>query len=275
MSVRSSSDIDVLLVVASIRAHWRAIAAGLVVGMLAAATYLLIADRIYRVDVVVTSTADDEQSPLSGLAGALGGLSALGGELLGNANLENESIALLHSKTIAMALISRNDLIPILFEEKWHSENDEWQVSADDIPTMADAVERLHEDVIRVRRDRELGLITISAYWRNKELASDWAMQMISLVNEKMRRQAIDEATQSLAYLAEELEKSQNVEARQMISQLMQSKLNNSAMASAKREYAFRIIDPAILPDDDDYVRPNVILAVVGSTLLGMILGFT
>ena len=44
-------------------------------------------------------------------------------------------------------------------------------------------------------------------------------------------------------------------------------------LANARQEYAFAIVDPAVVPDADSFVRPKRATFVVAGVLFGLILG--
>jgi len=44
-------------------------------------------------------------------------------------------------------------------------------------------------------------MLTISVEWRDRDVAAQWANQLVAQLNEEMRQRAIDEATGMILYL--------------------------------------------------------------------------
>jgi uncharacterized protein involved in exopolysaccharide biosynthesis len=44
-------------------------------------------------------------------------------------------------------------------------------------------------------------------------------------------------------------------------------------LANVSEEYIFKVIDPAVAPDEDQYVWPNWALLILGSMVLGSMIG--
>jgi uncharacterized protein involved in exopolysaccharide biosynthesis len=72
---------------------------------------------------------------------------------------------------------------------------------------------------------------------------------MVQMTNEYLRDKAIHEADRNIAYLNDEAAKSNVVEVRQAIYQLMKTEINRAMIARGSKEYAFRVIDPATAPE--------------------------
>jgi uncharacterized protein involved in exopolysaccharide biosynthesis len=64
------------------------------------------------------------------------------------------------------------------------------------------------------------------------------------------------------------------LEVRQAIYSLAESHFKTMALAKAREEYYFRVIDPPVAPDRDDYVSPKralmIAAAVIGGAMLGL-----
>ena len=77
-----------------------------------------------------------------------------------------------------------------------------------------------------------------------------------------------------LAVVEGALQKTDTLEIKQIIYNLIETHLSNATLAKTRADYAFRVIDPATVPDSDDYVRPKPLLFIAISMLLGPVLGF-
>ena len=110
--------------------------------------------------------------------------------------------------------------------------------------------------------------MTLSIEWKDPEQAAHWASELVSRTNERMRNRAISSAEKNLAYLKRQLEQNSIAEIRTAIYKLIESELKSSMLAQGDEEYAFRVLDPAVVPQEP--VRPQKKVIV----LLGLVLGF-
>lgn len=245
----------------------------------AAVAYAVFKDPVYKTSaVLVYVDTQDQVSVGSGLLGQLGGLAALTGIRLGATGSGNkhEAIATLRSRTFLNSFIERYELLPVLFASDWDDTDAKWLVEdIEDIPTLADAYVKFTEEVMRIDEDSLSGLLVLSIEWTDPEIATFWANQLIADVNLQLKTQAIKEANLSIDYLNAELEKTQVVELKQNIYGLLEEQINKIMLASVRNEYAFRKLDPAFVPEDDDFVRPDRPIVIAVGLMLGLIVGIS
>ena len=253
-------------------------AVGTVVGLAAlggsvALGLSFVVPREYAATVTLLPAKSERPSALDGVAGQLGGLASLAGVDIGSDSDRSEAVATLRSRSLAVAFIEQNDLVPELFPRKWDADAKRWKVRrADDVPTINDAYRRFDRQVRAVSEDRRSGIVTLTVTWRDPQRAADWANELAARVNREMRDRAISEASSSLEYLNRELERTQVVELRQPIYRLIEHRLRTVMLANVREQFAFRIIDPALAPDADDYSSPiRWLFALAGAALFGLI----
>jgi uncharacterized protein involved in exopolysaccharide biosynthesis len=111
-------------------------------------------------------------------------------------------------------------------------------------------------------------------YGSDREQVAIWANSLVRDANKLIRERALREAQQSIIQLEHELANTDMLDVKQVIYRLMENQLSTSTLANAREDYAFRIIDPAVAPEADDYVRPKRLLIIALSCLLGPALGF-
>lgn len=261
---------------------WRAVVGGkwiivlvTLAGVTLAMTVALVSTPIYRAEILLSVRED--AAPSAGLARQLGGLASLGGLRLGTQGAQRaEAIAMLSSETLTESFIRENKLLPILFDESWDSQNNAWSVDdQQQIPTIRRGVRFFDENVRSVREDESTGLITLAIEWKDPKLAAEWANSLVRMLNEEMRQRAISEATQSVAYLERELQRNSVVEVRQSIYDLIQQQIETIMLANVRRDFAFQVLDPAVVPEPNEIVRPRPVLLVAIGIILGlMISGF-
>lgn len=236
--------------------------------------YWYVAAREYRA-VVVLEDADriQDRSGLSGLSlpAGLSGIASLVG--ISPSSKKEQALAILRSRLMASRFIQEKNLFPELFANKWDSTGMKWQTRSGLAPSMEKAIRRFHRRVLRVERDLETGLIRLEIRSNSRELAALWANEFVAMADARMRERALAEANERLAYLWKEIERATQVESRQVVAHLIQTEINNSMLASVGAEFSLRVLDPAVVPDADDYVWPRLSMLVVVSTVIGLIFG--
>lgn len=135
---------------------------------------------------------------------------------------------------------------------------------------MGAAFQLFDEKIRSVSEDRSTGLIMLAIEWHDRHAAAEWANDLVARANEFMRSRVIAESRRSIEFLEAELEKTTVVERRQIIYRLIETKTSDIMLANSRDGYSFVVVDPAVEPDDGDYVRPRrMVLA-----LLGLFAGF-
>ena len=255
--------------------RYRYVTIGVTVACTAIAVLLaIIATPIYRSEVQVVA-ADDAGggNPLASLVSGVPNIPGL--NILGNKSRGNtaEGIAILRSPQFTIEFIEENNLLPVLFEDKWDSEAGDWDVDEPgQIPTPLDGYSLFHNEVRRIREEDD-GIVALSILWKDPQMCADWSNALIQKLNLRMRQRAIAEADRTIEFLQAEVEKTNVVEIRQAIYSMMENQLNTRTVASVREEYAFRIISPALPSDADKFVKPKRLFMVILGGIIGVALG--
>jgi uncharacterized protein involved in exopolysaccharide biosynthesis len=231
--------------------------------------------RQYRADVLLSAVGDDQSTlNIGGSLGALSGLAGLVGLGPDGGNRRNLAIATLGSKSLAAEFIREHDLVPVLFSDRWDGEKRQWKPGLfSDPPTLADAVRFFDDEIRGVSEDRKTGLITLTIEWREREAAVAWASELVQRVNSRLRNEAIAEAKASLEYLQRDARQTSLLPLQEAAYRLTEQELKRIMFANVRADYALRIIDPAVVPEEDDYVRPRPLLLIPGFALAGLTAG--
>lgn len=270
VSPRGDEDaIDLTALIAVLRKSWKWLFVAAVLGGIIAAAISLQMRKVYQAQVLVAQVAAQGRG-VSSLTNQLGGLAALAGIDIGSTGgRKEESFATLASAGFAREFIQTNNLLPILFDTKWDATTKRWRDGKP--PSLESAMKKFTEKVATVAEDRKTGLVTVSIEWYSPQLAAQWANLLVDRANERLRAAAINNAERSVAYLEQELAKTNVVELRQAIYNLIEDQVNNAMLANVQREYAFRVIDPAVPPETR--ISPKRTAITLAGVVLGLLVG--
>jgi uncharacterized protein involved in exopolysaccharide biosynthesis len=224
---------------------------------------------VYRATAVIAPVEDDSTTGLSALMGQLGGLAPLTGLPVTQSDNTQKDMAILTSRAFTARLVEDNHLMPILFADEWDAGAGRWKVPADEAPTMWDAY-REFDEIRNVEQDPKTGLVTVSIEWGDPKVAAAWVQLHIDTLNRHLQQDAVKEAEDSIAYLTEQVERTSNVEMRQTLYNLVEAQTKNAMLARVREDYAFKVIDPPVPPDER--ARPRRTLIVVGTLLASTLL---
>lgn len=229
----------------------------------------------YRATVTTVWKGDDSGSQgLGALGGQLGSLASAAGLLQTAESTQSEAMAVIHSRHFSKSFIESFELMPVLFSEDWDDAKGTWGAStADDPPSVWDAVDHFETKVRHIDNDIREGTISISMRARDPQRAADWANEFVRMANVLLQRQRIAEAEASLDYLQQQLETQDNLEIQASIYRMMESQLSSIVFARVRPEFAFRVVDPAVAPEPDREIWPNKPMFLVTGGLLGGMLG--
>lgn len=228
----------------------------IVVASLAAVYIALTATPIYRTQVVVTEAGEQSAGGISSLASQLGNLAGV--NLRSNATGQ-EAVALLHSRRLVEEFITRKDLVDALVGDQPGRDTLWW------------ASQRFIEEVIEIAEDARSGTIAVVVEWPDPNTAATWANDFVALANDLMRTRAMEEASRSIAYLEKQLERTNVVELRRALYNLIEGETRTLMLTNARTEYSFKVIDPARPPEFR--VRPWRTLIVVVGGFVGFLVG--
>ena len=113
-------------------------------------------------------------------------------------------------------------------------------------------------------------MVTLTVDWTNPVLAADWANKMVADINRETRTSAIDAAQKNIAYLQEQVDVTADIDRRRLLFNLIESETRRIMFAKSRDEFVFRIIDPAVVPQEK--VRPRRVMIVIVGFLSGFIL---
>jgi uncharacterized protein involved in exopolysaccharide biosynthesis len=245
--------------------------AGAICGAVLAYGASWLVQPVYSATVTMLPMKSPESSNgAGGISGQVGGLAALAGINLGGGdNNQVGASEYLRSKTLAARFIQTHDLMKTIFAGRWDEAKHEWIPNwRGRIPTEARAIKLVRTNIIKISEDKKSGLVTVSATWRDRAMASQWANDFVALANDGLRSRAILDAQSTIDYLNGQIERTQTLEVKTALSRIIETQLKNLTLAKVREDYAFRVVDPAVPPDQDDLASPRrSVFAFVGLIL--------
>jgi uncharacterized protein involved in exopolysaccharide biosynthesis len=236
------------------------------------AVIALLMQPVYRAEAVVAPSNDSGGlQGLGGIASQLGGIAALAGLPFGRADNRAEAMGVLRSRLLIERLVNERQLMPILFSEKWDTAGKKWKTGAK-TPTIGDALKIFEQRILSVREDLKSGLVIVRVEWTDRRLCAEWATAMVDMANDEMRRRTIEESTAALAVLQREYETAESVSLRTAISNVIETHMRARTLAEVRKQFAFRVVDPPVVPDPDKRVKPTRTLMVLIGGFLGGLL---
>jgi len=249
--------------------RWKSIVlSGVVSAVLAVSASFLSSPR-YESTTTVT-VVENAQSPL-GLGAVMervGGLASLVG--IGSASsATDEVVARLRSREFSAGIIEALDLGPALFPSDWDAHAIRWKnVSAR--PSDAELFDKFDSRVRSVRVDAKTGLIQVSVRLPDRMLAARVANEIVAQCNTLARAQEVKEAEYRIGFLMREAESAKLVSLRDELYSAVQVEIHRVAMAKSRRDFALRVIDPAVPADQDRPSSPNRPLLGILGLLVGL-----
>jgi uncharacterized protein involved in exopolysaccharide biosynthesis len=226
----------------------------------------------------VTNRADSGRAgALGSLASELGGVAALAGLSMSADTAKAEALAVLQSEALTERYIAQNNLLPILYANKWDVGRKAWKVdNPDKAPTVWKANRFFDKNIRKITTSPKTGLITMTITWTDPALAARWANEMVKMTNDQLRTKTIDESERNIHYLEDQVAKTNEVEVRRAIYSLMQTEINKGMLARGSLEYALKVLDPAVQPELASSPRKTLwaALGFGGGLFLGIFLAF-
>lgn len=226
----------------------------------------------YRATVLV-SIAPRSQGATGGLGALisqLGPLASIAGAAgLGGGAERPEPLAVLQSRSLTTAYIEQNDLLKVLFAKRWDASKKEWRLSWwRKKPTLWDGNKKFNR-IRDVVQDGKTGLIMISITWRDSTIAAKWANDLVRVTNDRMRMLDLGESERNITYLKDQMDRTNLVEIRTALSSLIQAEIKRQMIARGTDEFAFKVIDPAVPPQEPS--SPGYALCLAFGALAGFL----
>ncbi|WP_394228303.1 Wzz/FepE/Etk N-terminal domain-containing protein [Pseudoalteromonas spongiae] len=261
---------------------------GVILFAVASVFYALSLPNMYRSTVTTVPAESNGSNTLSSIAGQFGGLASLAGVNLGG-NDSNLTITLetMKSREFLTSLIETYDLKKELFAiESWSYLSKEYTYDQDvfDIennlwvrevplpkvsePSLLEAYIELKKEFLNIQHDPKTNVITINVTHYSPYFAQELSSNIVKEINLKMKRNDIEEADKSIKYLKEMIDETSVSKLREVFFTLIEQQEQKRMLASIQKEYALKVIDPAVVAEEKTSPKRASIV------ILGCVFGF-
>lgn len=192
----------------------------------------------------------------------IGGMASLVGLDLGGAGSSKTAIALqvLKSRKFFIDFDNKRNAIPLMLASKWNKQDNTltWPEGYDQKsqkwingskPTQHYIYDNVYRKLLGVREDPITNIIEISYIHSSPKVSKQIVDWLIIDLNEQLKNDDLYEAEKSLDYLYIELEQAKSLEVRELITSMIKNKLQLKTIANSRKDYRFKILDPAIAPE--------------------------
>jgi len=280
----------------------RLVAVVVIVAVFATAAVSLFITNIYQARAVIIPVAAKEGGGSAGLAQQFGGVPGIA--MPGSASA-SEIVNLLKSNILREKIVRQYKLLPILFYEQWDAEKKTWKKEEgiqlnplvyvskltrgfttseaekrrpkkeEGVPDEWDAL-RLFDDIVKVNHNIKESTITLSVDFYDPDMAAKLVEYFLSTLIDHMSSEAKRVAMTNRKYLQEQLGATTDPFIKQKTYNLIAQQIETAMMAEVKENFAFKVIDPPMVPDKK--IKPKraqmVMLAFVAALFLGIFAAF-
>lgn len=181
---------------------------------------------------------------------------------------QEEAIAILQSRRFTDQLIQELNLLPVLYDDRWDAEKKTWKGKP---PTLWEAYRKFNEKIRYVEVDKD-GVTVMTITWKDPVQAAEWGNIQAKRLNEFLRNRDIVRTTKALDYLKREVGKTNVTELQQSLYSMIESYMKAATAANVTEEYAFTLIDPAVVPEEQVWTPVKRVVIVVFTFITGLIL---
>ncbi len=197
-----------------------------------------------------------EQNSQSGFGG-----SSVRSLLAGGGSSDAYAVAaLLESGRLMNAVIKDLDLAKELFPRKWDESAKKWKGG----PPHAGKARRAFDGRYDVSYDGFTGLIGVKVHWRSATRAQEIASAIVDHADTMLRDAAIADGERRVEELRREMSNATVSEIGSFLAEEITSAISSLASIRARTGYAFRIIDPPLVPDKKSWPPRLVLLILTG-----------
>lgn len=258
--------------------------------------YTLSLPNIYQSKTLLAPEQSQKQGGLGGLSGQFGGLASLAGVSLGGGGVDKAGLAIevIKSGKFFANFAEKYNILPDLMaasdwnlssntiiynEDIYLLNNAEWvrEVAPPKKrqPSMQEAKIEF-DKVFSVVQSEDTGMITMSIEHYSPYVAKLWLDWLVKDINLVMKVRDKDSAERSIKYLQSQIDKTNIVEQKSLLYELIEEQSKTLMFTEVRDEYVFQTIDPPLVSEIT--FKPKraliVILGVLSGGMLSILVVF-
>ena len=255
--------------------------------VVASVFYALSLPNIYKSEALLAPASAEKQGGLGGLGGQLGGLASLAGVRLGGGSTDKTGLAIeiLKSREFFAKFATKYNILPDLMASKgfdpltkrviydynvYIEVEDKWvrevKLPKSSKPSFQEAKKEF-EKIVKINKNVSTGMVSIGIEHFSPFVAKQWVDWLIEDINLVMKSLDKKEAERSIVYLRSQLSQTNIADQKALLYQLIEEQSKTLMLTAIRDEYAFKIIDLAIVPEEK--VKPKRALIVIFGFILG------
>ena len=255
-----------------------------------AVVYALSLPNVYRSEALLAPASEAGGGGLASKLGGLSGLAGMAGISLPGGGADKTALGLevMQSRAFIEHFIDQHALlVPLMAATGWNAETGELLIDADiydvvnqawvresnpprqSMPSAQEAYEEF-QSLLVVVEDKTTEFVSLSVEHVSPVVAQLWVTWLVQDVNNVMREQEVSEAERAITYLKGQVANTSLTDLQAMFFELIQSQTETIMLAKVREEYLFKVIDPAIVPEQK-YGPKRALICVLGTLLGGML----
>ena len=160
----------------------------------------------------------------------------------------------------------------IEYDDNLYNQNlDKW-IAKSEIPSEQESF-KVFKKILNVTKDINTGFVTISVRHKSPIVSMEWTELVVKELNYFFRSKDKLEAEAAMIYLNNQIARTNFVEVKQAIAQVLQKKTQQLALIEVTDFYIFEYIDPPKVEEEKD--EPSRSLISVLGLILGTIFGIS
>ena len=137
-------------------------------------------------------------------------------------------------------------------------------------PSVQDAHEVFFDELLSITEDKKSGFVSLSIAHYSPMVAQQWVTWLVEDINNTLRAQDVAEAENSIAYLKTQVDATSLTDLQSRFFEMIQSQTETIMLAKVREEYAFKTVDPAVIPEQKDNPK-RAQICLLGTLLGGML----
>ena len=245
---------------------------GTLVATLLGLAYGMLATPVYRSQATIALKEAGKGNDASRIISQFGGMGGMVASQLGLGNTSlNKVGVILKGYELAEAVVSGNNLMPVLFAEQWNPKVGAWVAKdSSQAPTLRQGAEIMRRGILSVVLDVKTNMIFVGANFSDPVIAKQFVDYYLAALNAKIRSDVIRDAEENREYLERQLNITMDPILREKIQNMIGMEIEKSMLVSSQ---AFEILEKPMAPLERAKPKKKIILIL--SFLIGAFASIT